>query len=346
MDSESKRGSSSVNVESVVGILKECGFEPTGATAMRVDFERLKRSGALVNYRRMLDEKIYNVDDVDVLILHELRMKRIDELKLEDWYCRVGIVQGCAGSGKTTGLLKARDANPGRTIVVAHDSNSLNDVFHGVSGVYTPLDLLTRNEKFSEPHVLLVDEYTKMHMCEILCCAAFVDARVVVLFGDPKQGLSSEDGSELHYSFPVLAKSNVTHRLPKSGVDFLNRVTGSNMKAAPGAAEGSFEQGPIEDDIPEDAVVLVFSETSKRILEAQMDGIRLVSEVQGCTFDRVALYIFESDCQQMADPNLMEVALTRHRVELVLRFESADLYAKLVNRMVKNCCTHSCTSRV
>lgn len=71
-----------------------------------------------------------------------------------------------------------------------------------------------------------------------------------------------------------------------------------------------------------------------------------MADAQGATYEDVALFIFERDLKDMQDPNLLEVALTRQRNKLVILFESPELYAKLVSKMVKNCCKHSSTAQI
>lgn len=166
------------------------------------------------------------------------------------------------------------------------------------------------------------------------------------MFGDPKQGLGHGDGSETHYSFPVVAKSNICHRLPKSGVDFLNKCTGGNAKYGANTEEGTIDKGEINDGIPDDATVLALTPESRDILSEDIDDVVLVSEIQGSEWDVVVLYIFHHDLDAMRDPDLLTVALTRWKKTLCIRFEDMELFSKLVNRMVSNCCKHQATTKI
>nr|QII15663.1 triple gene block protein 1 [Wheat stripe mosaic virus] len=345
-DGVSAESAASQHRHTVLTILKEAGFVVTNQNMSYVDKFKLDRSKALASLKQLLEKRLVDTKDANMMVLQDQMMQRIDEIDFSKWAAKVGIVEGCAGSGKTTALLKCKEALGAKALVITHSTEQLMRAFHGISAVYTPLDVMTREENYSEPHVLLVDEYTKLHMCEIICCAAFLGCRSVFLFGDAKQGLSHGLGSEKHYSFSIIAKSDTCHRLPEAGRDFLNKTTGRDVKGGKNKKKGSVDCGDIYQRIPHDAAILCFTPETKKRIERELSGVVLVSDAQGATYENVALFIYKCDLQAMRDPNLLEVALTRQKNELVVCFESQELYAMLVNQMVKSCCKHQSTAQL
>lgn len=302
-------------------VLESNSFQWTGNKPKQVLAKDLKDCG----FSDIANDLLWDSDDTYVQRVHEALELMFDS----DWSCRVGVVQGPPGSGKSRLLSLFADVASNPVVVLPDVSLLSNHTKRGA--VFTIRDLITRHHDYARYHCFVVDEYTLVNVCEVLLAAYIVGVRSIVFFGDPVQGLGYDKGSERYFNFPIMALSKVTYRLPSKIVDFYNRVHGTNLISKV-SFEGNLDiEGDFRDPIPDDAVALVLSESGrKRVLPIQAE---LVSAVQGREFSTVVLFIVNEDVKLLADRALTSVAFSRATETLILRSESEELTVKLLARL-------------
>nr|BAA00753.1 membrane protein [Nicotiana velutina mosaic virus] len=248
----------------------------------------------------------------------------------DDWVCRVGLVTGCAGSGKSRVLKEVY----GDDSIILVPNKLMLDPYRG-KRVFTVWEMLTKGLEFSvrPMRTLLVDEFTRYHLGEIFFLAAKYGIRNVVLFGDHFQRSQRRNGSILLASIPVLAHSNVSHRIPKHTQPLLVRF-GFDI-VCEGKNKGVTELCHLyNEEIPYDYFVLAFSDkTASMLVEADI-SCQLVAGCQGREFDNVCLVVCGTDLVGIDQEELF-VGLTRHKKSLRIMADEDALATLSSGELVK-----------
>nr|WKB14783.1 triple gene block protein 1 [Wheat yellow stripe virus] len=304
--------------------VKEAGYTWHDLAPARTSWEKLKESGATDNYIDLLtnesfDKPCRNGQDVSAIKLSKTTGSDVPN----EWSCRIGLVIGSAGSGKSTLIKKIMDEKvDSRAVLALPNKHLLTGVYSGRLGVFLIDDLFTREVEYSKYRTMIIDEFTRVHMCEILVLAAILGVKNVVCFGDPGQNLNFKAGSVANYNFPVLASSYTAHRYGEATADILNKCNGGGKPVVGNKGvkdEWTFEE--LMGKIQEMSTILTASEQSRAYLLEDDIEAQTWDEVQGQTFDVVTIFLFdEYDDELICDPNVRTVLLTRARKGGVFRF--------------------------
>ncbi|BAN62706.1 first triple-gene-block protein [Burdock mottle virus] len=295
------------------------GFSWTGVRPRTITYSDLMSSGALVNLQSLLESESFSgcVRSGDIAAVKSDVVSKMDG---KDWQARCGLVTGVAGSGKSTLIKTLLTSGEGRVVLGLPNSSLLKGVFSGCPNAFLIDDLFTSEIHLQRYQTMLVDEFTKVHMCEVMCLCVLLGVKNLVCFGDFSQSLNYKAGSVVNYGLPVLAKSDTSKRFGKKIAGLMSGSGCGNVRGSDSVNDDvSFEDlmGKLRDM----STVLVASEESqKELADCDIDSF-LWSEVQGQTFDVVEVVLYdEYDDKLICDSNIRTVLLSRARKCNVLRF--------------------------
>jgi hypothetical protein len=244
-------------------------------------------------------------------------LKKLDG---KGWQARCGLVTGVAGSGKSTLIKNLLTSGEGKVVLGLPNSALLKGVFSGCPDTFLIDDLYTSEVHLQRYQTLLVDEFTKVHMCEVMCLCVVLGVKNLVCFGDFSQSLNYKAGSVVNYGLPVLAKSDTSKRFGKKIADLMSGSGCGNVQGSASVDDNvSFEDlmGKLRDM---STVLVASEETQKELEDCDIDSF-LWSTVQGQTFDVVEIVLYdEYDDELICDSNIRTVLLSRARKANVLRF--------------------------
>jgi len=234
------------------------------------------------------------------------------------WSCRVGVCVGAPGAGKST-IIKGLLSKVSRSAVVLPNLKLLKAAYSGNPQAFLIDDMYTKPVDFARYEVLLVDEFTKVHMCEVMVLAAILRVKNVILFGDPHQGMNYKPGSFVYYNFPVLAESHTSHRMPSAIGDAYNKAMGTKV-APKSKALGEFSVRELLGEIRDRSKILCISKGTKDFLAECDIEADIVTDIQGAEYDVVTLVLKEEyDVKPFCDKSIRCVALSRAKEVLIIQ---------------------------
>ncbi|AAC18570.1 42KDa protein [Beet soil-borne mosaic virus] len=324
--------------------LVEDGYKWHGVKPGHCDWDKLEQSGAIKNFKGTLEGE---VDSSCSLTCNAAAIKLdiVERLDVSsDWSARVGIVLGAPGVGKSTSIKHILDTYGSRykMVLCLPVKQLLDGVFSGRMDTFLIDDIFSRSVDYGKYHTMLVDEITRVHMCEVLVLAGYLGIKNVICFGDPAQGINFKAGSAVNYNFPVIAECYSSRRFGVATADLINSCNGGG-KSVVGNNDvkdnWTFEElcGKIE----EMSTVLVATHATKEFLAD--DGIEAVyyEDAQGMTYDVVTIVLKdEFDDDAICDSNVRAVLLTRARKggllkvdpNIAARFKNGDFNSRGVSK--------------
>nr|CAA53250.1 42K transport protein [Beet necrotic yellow vein virus] len=324
--------------------LVEDGYKWNGVKPGHCDWGKLKESGAVDNFRGTLEGELGKNCDLTCNAA-AVKLDTLQKVKMSsDWTARVGIVLGAPGVGKSTSIKNLLDkfGAKHKMVLCLPFSQLLEGVFAGRLDTFLVDDLFCRSVEYGKYNTMLVDEVTRVHMCEILVLAGHLGVKNVICFGDPAQGLNYKAGSAVNYNFPIIAECYASRRFGKATADLINSSNGGG-KPVVGNNEvkdsWTFEElcGKILDM---STVLVATRETQKFLLEDNIESI-LYSDAHGQTYDVVTIILEdEFDDAAICDPNVRAVFLTRARKggmikmgpNIAARFKNGDFNSRGVSK--------------
>nr|QAR21021.1 triple-gene-block protein 1 [Rice stripe necrosis virus] len=239
-------------------------------------------------------------------------------VSLSEWSARVGVCVGAPGAGKTT-LIKAVMSKASRVVIAVPNSTLLKNVYSGNPNAFLIDDLFSRPVEFAKYETILIDEFTKVHVCEVLMLSALLRVKNILMFGDPQQGMHYRPGSFVYYNFPVLAESHASHRMPQAIGEAYNNAMGTKIEPK-SSQSGEFEIKDLLGMIRDKSKVLCLNEKTQSNLDDCGISAELVSKVQGCEFAAVTLILEEpQDIAPFCNKSIRCVALSRAKEVLIIQ---------------------------
>jgi energy-coupling factor transporter ATP-binding protein EcfA2 len=308
-------------------LIKQTSFVWKNQKPTVVTSEKLEKSNAISTFKELLNEELANGCD-EVSDNAAAKLECLSKMDMSEWQARVGMIIGVPGSGKTT-LLKAMSEEVQNSAIVLPNVGLLNTVYAGFKNAFTTDDLWCRPVDYAKYSVLLVDEFTECHMCELMCVACHVGAKNVILFGDHGQGRNYKQGSEVYYNFPVLAESEDSKRLGSEIAEFASK--GMNHKMKGNGKESKVSLDDLLGQIDDMATVICMTEATKNELLQDEIEAKYVKDVQGQTYEVVSLVLYDSNDQEaICDHKLRTIAFTRASRLLQIKAES-EIFAMITN---------------
>nr|CAH2618919.1 triple gene block protein 1 [Fern benyvirus]CAI5383955.1 triple gene block protein 1 [Fern benyvirus] len=320
------------NVERLV---KSKGFTWTGKRPLPTVFQDLTEvvDGNLVGD---LEEVALSIQNEQVAehwagVLEWVKA-RCHDIKPE-WKCYSGIVSGPPGCGKSS-LVKELLASGDNLLLLVPFQRMVTVDYQGLDNVMTLVDFILRPVTLLKYHAVLVDEYTLVNMALLFCVLAVEGINNLVCFGDSGQASVQGYGEAKFYKLPVLATSSTTHRLSTEGLKLYNLAMGTNLTTT-SSNVGGVDFMPLEGAcIPDDYAVLCATNQGLKMLEEEGIEARCCLDVQGCTFDNVAVVVLDSEVNDVKKRCVRSVLLSRQLGHVLLVCESATTACMLQDSTV------------
>jgi energy-coupling factor transporter ATP-binding protein EcfA2 len=267
-------------------------------------------------------ESVYKQITLDVLSLLDLGLYSLGPVDFI-------LVTGGPGSGKSRLLKQLYTTIRGSTILTPF-SELKESVYQGFRCTTLHVACL----KGYKSSVLLVDEYTSCDLGLVLLAALRQYADFVVLVGDPLQSwLKDDEGlSFSNTSFSPAVKLLNNYRNPAEDVQLLNDLFSDDMIAKSSVIESGLNIVPLYDQtFNSSGIFLTFA--SQSCVELEKSGITAstVRSAQGVGSDTVHLFIFDRDVRLVAVPELLRVALSRHRSQLVIHTDNPAIISVITD---------------
>ncbi|ACH87090.1 38K protein [Rice stripe necrosis virus] len=295
---------------------REAGFTWNDVPPHVVNFDSLEKSKAISNLTDLLENEVAKgcKEKGDVAAI---KLENVNGMTKE-YNARVGVCVGAPGAGKTT-LIKAVMSKASRVVIAVPNSTLLKNVYSGNPNAFLIDDLFSRPVEFAKYETILIDEFTKVHVCEVLMLSALLRVKNILMFGDPQQGMHYRPGSFVYYNFPVLAESHASHRMPQAIGEAYNNAMGTKIEPK-SSQSGEFEIKDLLGMIRDKSKVLCLSEKTQSNLDDCGISAELVSKVQGCEFAAVTLILEEpQDIAPFCNKSIRCVALSRAKEVLIIQ---------------------------
>nr|AMQ23298.1 hypothetical protein [Mangifera indica latent virus] len=293
-------------------VCRSAGFNWIGCKPRKISWSDLVNSKMIEDYKNHLQDVIAESGcDTTItinghILSNLLNLEKDDSFK-ENWHARVGLISGCAGSGKSTIIRRLCED---RFVELIVPNCNIRDNFMDCCLAKTPVESHLITTRMDDSKVIIVDEFTLFHTCEIMLVAMIRNVRNIICFGDFGQNLQIRNGSMGFSGIPVLGDSRQSHRVPKHSqwlVDKLNL----NFTCV-GKGLGTTEILDTDEMVPAGYKVLCLSNTTLEWVMNSGIEASLVSDNQGLQFEDVCVIINDDDVEHVSDLGMMTVCVSRH----------------------------------